>query len=159
MQAQTENWATVGKTLDEIDDTPTSVAQQGFRVKQAYQTYADAGDSLRNEFITDHKAAPELSGADSFSTDNIKLLQTIIDQNVAGATNAADKQKWQARKKQLDDLNRTLGLDQDGDMTMPELAGALADATGVQAHPDAIGRFLRKLGFTYKSKEDQKTIQ
>ena len=35
-------------------------------------------------------------------------------------------------------------------MTMPELAGALADATGVQVHPDAIGRFLRKLGFTYK---------
>ena len=25
-------------------------------------------------------------------------------------------------------------IDQDGDMTMPELAGALADATGVQAH-------------------------
>lgn len=41
-------------------------------------------------------------------------------------------------------------IDQDGDMTMPELAGALADATGVQAHPDAIGRFLRKLGFAYK---------
>ncbi len=37
-------------------------------------------------------------------------------------------------------------------MTMPELAGALADATGVQAHPDAIGRFLRKLGFTYKKR-------
>jgi len=31
-------------------------------------------------------------------------------------------------------------------MTMPELADALADATGVQAHPYAIGRFLRKLG-------------
>ncbi|WP_216825765.1 hypothetical protein [Ruegeria sp. EL01] len=31
-------------------------------------------------------------------------------------------------------------IDQDGDMTMPELAGVLADATGVQAHPDAIGR-------------------
>jgi len=43
-------------------------------------------------------------------------------------------------------------IDQDGDMTMPELAGALADATGVQAHPDAIGRFLRKLGFTYIKK-------
>ena len=43
-------------------------------------------------------------------------------------------------------------LDQDGDMTMPELAGALADARGVQAHPDAIGRFLRKLGFTYKKR-------
>ena len=37
-------------------------------------------------------------------------------------------------------------------MTMPELAGALTDATGVQAHPDAIGRFLRKLGFTYKKR-------
>lgn len=33
-------------------------------------------------------------------------------------------------------------------MTMPELAGALADATGFQGHSDAIGRFLRKLGFT-----------
>ena len=43
-------------------------------------------------------------------------------------------------------------IDQDGDMTMPELAGALAEATGVQAHPDAIGRFLRKLGFTYKKR-------
>ena len=27
-----------------------------------------------------------------------------------------------------------------------------ADATGVQAHPDAIGRFLRKLGYTYKKR-------
>ena len=35
---------------------------------------------------------------------------------------------------------------------MPELAGALADATGVQVHSDAIGRFLRKLGFTYKKR-------
>ena len=41
---------------------------------------------------------------------------------------------------------------QDGDITMPELAGALYDATRVQAHPDAIGRFLRKLGFTYKKR-------
>jgi transposase len=41
-------------------------------------------------------------------------------------------------------------IDQDGDMTMPELAGALANATGVQAHPDPIGRFLRNLDFTYK---------
>lgn len=39
---------------------------------------------------------------------------------------------------------------QDGDVTMPELAAALLDATGVHAHPDAIGRFLRKLGYTYK---------
>lgn len=43
-------------------------------------------------------------------------------------------------------------IEQDGDITMPELAAALHDATGVQAHPDAIGRFLRKLGFTYKKR-------
>jgi transposase len=43
-------------------------------------------------------------------------------------------------------------IDQDGGMTMPDLADALADATGVQAHPDAIGRFMRKLGFTYKKR-------
>lgn len=35
-------------------------------------------------------------------------------------------------------------------MTMPELADELADGTGVQTRPDAIGRFLRKLGFTSK---------
>lgn len=35
-------------------------------------------------------------------------------------------------------------------MNMPELAGALAEATGVKAHPDAIGWFPRKLGFAYK---------
>ena len=43
-------------------------------------------------------------------------------------------------------------IEQDGDMTMPELTDALADATGVQANPDAIGRFLRKLGFTCKKR-------
>lgn len=43
-------------------------------------------------------------------------------------------------------------IEQDGDMTMPELACALTDAAGVQAHPDAIGRFLRNLGFTYKKR-------
>ena len=37
-------------------------------------------------------------------------------------------------------------------MTMPDLASALADATGVRAHPDEIGRFLRKLGFTHKQR-------
>ncbi len=46
-------------------------------------------------------------------------------------------------------------------MTMPELAGALAgalaDATGVQVHPDAIGRFLRKRGFTYKNVDRHRT--
>ena len=40
--------------------------------------------------------------------------------------------------------------EQDGDITMPELSAALYDATSVQAHPNAIGKFLRKLGYTYK---------
>jgi transposase len=39
---------------------------------------------------------------------------------------------------------------QDGDITLPELAGALEAATGVVAHCASIGRFLRKLGYTYK---------
>jgi transposase len=57
----------------------------------------------------------------------------------------SEKGKLEAHRSVLVDL-----IDQDGDMTMPELAGALADAPGVQAHPDAIGWFLRKIGFTYK---------
>lgn len=44
-------------------------------------------------------------------------------------------------------------ITQDGDITMPELAAALYEATSVQSHPDAIGRFLRKLGFTYKKRQ------
>lgn len=39
---------------------------------------------------------------------------------------------------------------QDGDITLPELSGALEAATGVVAHSASIGRFLRKLGYTYK---------
>jgi transposase len=39
---------------------------------------------------------------------------------------------------------------QDGDITLPEFAGALLAATGVVAHAASIGRFLRKLGYTYK---------
>ena len=39
---------------------------------------------------------------------------------------------------------------QDGDITLPELAGALAAATGIVAHSASIERFLRKLGYTYK---------
>ncbi|WP_459167134.1 hypothetical protein [Loktanella agnita] len=38
---------------------------------------------------------------------------------------------------------------QDGDITMPELASALHDATVVRAHPNAIGKFLRKLGYPF----------
>ena len=39
---------------------------------------------------------------------------------------------------------------QDGDITLPELAGALEAATGVVVHSASIGRFLNKLGYTYK---------
>ena len=41
-------------------------------------------------------------------------------------------------------------VDEQPDITMPELASALHDATGVRAHPNAIGKFLRKLGYTHK---------
>jgi transposase len=43
-------------------------------------------------------------------------------------------------------------VEQDGDITMPELSAALHDATGVRAHPHAIGKFLRKLGYTHKKR-------
>ncbi|AVO37337.1 transposase [Pukyongiella litopenaei] len=43
-------------------------------------------------------------------------------------------------------------IGQDGDITMFELAATLLAATGVQAHPNAIGKFLRKLGYTYKKR-------
>lgn len=39
---------------------------------------------------------------------------------------------------------------QDGDITLPERAGALEAASGVAAHAASIGRFLRKLGYTCK---------
>jgi len=39
---------------------------------------------------------------------------------------------------------------QDADITMPELSAALVEATGVRAHPNAIGKFLRKLGYSFK---------
>ena len=41
-------------------------------------------------------------------------------------------------------------LAQDGDITMSELANALADAAGVRVHADGVGRYLRKLGYSYK---------
>ncbi len=35
---------------------------------------------------------------------------------------------------------------------MAELSAALHEATGVRAHPNAIGKFLRKLGYSYKKR-------
>ena len=43
-------------------------------------------------------------------------------------------------------------IEQDGDITMPELSATLHDATGVRAHPNAIGKSLRKLDYTYKKR-------
>ena len=39
---------------------------------------------------------------------------------------------------------------QDGDITMPELASALQAAIDVRAQPNAIGKFLCKLGYALK---------
>lgn len=41
---------------------------------------------------------------------------------------------------------------QDGDLTTSELSDALFTATGVRAHPNAIGKFLRKLGYSHKKR-------
>ncbi|WP_217805733.1 IS630 family transposase, partial [Roseovarius sp. A-2] len=61
----------------------------------------------------------------------------------------------QGRPKGKGKLDPHLGffaevIEQDGDITMPELSAALFDVTRVRAHPNAIGKFLRKLGYTYK---------
>ena len=53
--------------------------------------------------------------------------------------------KLSAHRELLEEL-----VAQDGDITLPELAEALASATGVVAHAASIGHFLRKLGYTYK---------
>lgn len=43
-------------------------------------------------------------------------------------------------------------IGQDADITLPELGAALEDATGLRAHPSSIGKFLNKLGYTYKKR-------
>lgn len=44
-------------------------------------------------------------------------------------------------------------IGQDADITLPELGAALLDAAGVRAHPSSIGKFLNKLGYTYKKRQ------
>jgi len=44
----------------------------------------------------------------------------------------------------------TRWVDENGDITMPELAAKLASECGVAAHPASLSRFLIKLGFTVK---------
>ena len=39
---------------------------------------------------------------------------------------------------------------QDGDINLPQPGGALEATAGVAAHSASFGRFLRKLGYTYK---------
>lgn len=41
-------------------------------------------------------------------------------------------------------------VEQDPDITMPELRDALAEAEGVRVHESSLSRALRRLGFTYK---------
>lgn len=41
-------------------------------------------------------------------------------------------------------------VEQDPDITMPELRDALAEAEGVRVHETSLSRALRRLGFTYK---------
>jgi transposase len=70
-----------------------------------------------------------------------------------GAARAAPQGRPKGKGKLADQQPFLLEVvEHDGDITMPELAAALLDATGVQTHPGSIGRFLRKLVFTYKKK-------
>ncbi|MFG6581165.1 hypothetical protein ACGYK1_17370, partial [Sulfitobacter sp. 1A13191] len=49
------------------------------------------------------------------------------------------------------ELHQLLGhCSQDPDITLFELRDALADATGLQVHPSAIGHLLKRLGFMHK---------
>ncbi len=48
---------------------------------------------------------------------------------------------------------------QDPDITLFELRDALADAEGATVHHSAIAGLLKRLGFTHKIEEGQKTIQ
>jgi transposase len=41
-------------------------------------------------------------------------------------------------------------VEQDPDITMPELRDALAEAEGLRVHETSLSRVLRRLGFTYK---------
>lgn len=45
-------------------------------------------------------------------------------------------------------------VDEQGDITMPELAERLAREHGVRALPSSLSRFLLKSGFTYKKSAD-----
>ena len=53
--------------------------------------------------------------------------------------------KLSAHRELLEEL-----VAQDGDITLPEFAGALASATGVVAHAASIGRFCVSLGIRTK---------
>lgn len=41
-------------------------------------------------------------------------------------------------------------VEQDGDITMPELAARLLNEAQVVAHPASLSRFLKECGFTFK---------
>ena len=48
-------------------------------------------------------------------------------------------------------------VEQDPDITLPELRDALEMAAGVRAHPTSISRTLRRLGFSYKKNRWRRT--
>lgn len=71
-------------------------------------------------------------------------FQEYIEEGLSGRAaagrlkvSAATGVRWQRRLRETGSVR-------------PELSGALEAATGVAAHAASIGRFLRKLGYTYK---------
>lgn len=68
------------------------------------------------------------------------------------------------RPKGWGKLGAHLGLlqelvEQDPDITMPELKGALFEAEGVRVHETSLSRALRRLGFTYKKNRWSRTSE
>ena len=76
------------------------------------------------------------------SGGDLNLLNAVFERNPLSEFRYGKRAPHQAFLEEL--------VAQDGDVTLPELAGALEMATGVVAHAASIGRFLRKLGYTYK---------
>ncbi|KFC69890.1 ISSpo6, transposase orf A [Bosea sp. LC85] len=103
--------------------------------------FVEAGHSRR-------AAARHFGVSESFA---VKLLQ-----RVARLDTAQPARQGRPRGSRLDGHGVYLvaQVEASPDITMPELAGRLAQATGMMVDPAVLSRFLCRLGFTYKKSAD-----
>ena len=86
----------------------------------------------------------------------IKLMQ--LWRRTGSLEPARQGRPWGSRLDVVKDfLVRT--VEDQADITMPELAERLWTTHQIEAAPPVLSRFLIGLGFSYKSKEDQELIQ